>query len=75
MGLVAFFVAAAVVTTLQYLRLHDRRFLPMVAMFLLLAAGYFRGQGDPWGRAFHFAAGGAGLATLVAISPRHAAPR
>ena len=75
MGLVAFFVAAAVVTTLQYLRLRDRRFLPLVAMFLLLAAGHFRGEWDPWGRAFHFAAGAAGLATLAALSPRPAAPR
>ena len=75
MGLVAFFVASAVVTTLQYLRVRERRFLPLVAMFLLLAAGHFRGDRDRWGRFFHFAAGGAGLATLVAISPRHLAPR
>ena len=75
MGLVAFCVAAAVVATLQYLRLRDRRVLPLVAMFLLLAAAHFRGERDPWGRAFHFAAGGAGLVTLVAITPRHAAPR
>lgn len=75
MGLVAFFVAAAVVTTLQYLRLRERRVLPLVAMFLLLAAAHFRGEWDRWGRGFHFAAGAAGLLTLVAISPRHAAPR
>ena len=75
MGLVAFFVASAVVTTLQFLRLRDRRLLPLAAMFLLLAAGHFRGEWDGWGRLFHFAAGGAGLVTLVVISPRHAAPR
>jgi hypothetical protein len=73
MGLVAFFVAAAVVATLQFLRLRDRRFLPLAAMFLLLAAAHFRGEWDGWGRFFHFAAGAAGLVTLVAISPRHAA--
>jgi hypothetical protein len=75
MGLVAFFVASAVVTTLQWLRVRDRRFLPLVAMFLLLAAGHFRGEWDGWGRTFHFAAGGAGLLTLVALSPRPAAHR
>jgi hypothetical protein len=73
MGLVAFFVAAAVVTALQFLRLRDRRFLPLAAMFLLLAGAHFRGEWDRWGRVLHFAAGAAGLVTLVAISPRHVA--
>jgi hypothetical protein len=71
MGLVAFFVAATVVTLLQFLRLRDRRFLPLLALFVLLALGHFRGEWDGWGRAFHFGAGIAGLAMLVMISPRH----
>ena len=75
MGLVAFFVASAVVGALQWWRLRDRRLLPLVALFLLLAAGHFRGEWDPWGRFFHFAAGGAGLLTLVVLSPRPAAHR
>ena len=74
MGLVAFFVASAVVTTLQWVRLRDHRVLPLLAMFLLLAAAHVRGEWDGWGRFFHFAAGAAGLVTLFAISPRHAAP-
>jgi hypothetical protein len=71
MGLVGFFVAATVVTLLQYLRLRDRRLLPLLALFALLALAHFRGEGDTWGRLFHFGAGFAGLATLVMISPRH----
>lgn len=71
MGLVALFVAATVVTLLQFLRLRDRRFLPLLALFALLALGHFRGEGDGWGRVFHFGAGIAGLAVLVMISPRH----
>jgi hypothetical protein len=75
MGLVAFFVASTVVTLLQYLRLRDRRFLPLMALFALLALGHFRGEWDVWGRLFHFGAGAAGLAVLLMLSPRHAAPR
>lgn len=74
MGLVAFFVASTAVALLQFLRLRDRRFVPLMALFALLALGHFRGPSDGWGRLFHFAAGGAGLAVLVMISPRHVAP-
>jgi hypothetical protein len=70
---VAFFVASAVVTLLQFFRLRDRKLLPLVALFALLAAGAFRGIGDGWGKAFHLAAGAAGLALVVMLSPRHPA--
>jgi hypothetical protein len=75
MGLVAFFVASTVVTLLQFLRMRDRRFLPLLALFALLALGHFRGPGDAWGRLAHFGAGAAGLIVLLMLSPRHAAPR
>ena len=75
MGLVAFFVAATVVTLLQYLRLRDRRFLSLMALFALLALAHFRGEGDGWGRLFHFGAGFAGLAVLVMTSPRQVTHR
>ena len=75
MGLVAFFVAATVVTLLQYLRVRDWRFLPLLVLFALLAAAHFRGDRDGWGRLLHFGAGLAGLAAVVAMSPRHVAPR
>lgn len=75
MGLVAFFVAATVVTLLQFLRLRDRRFLPLLALFALLALAHFRGEWDGWGRAFHFGAGVAGLVLLATLSPGHAPRR
>jgi ammonia channel protein AmtB len=75
MGLVAFFVASTVVTLVQYLRLRERRFLPLLALFALLALGHFRGAWDAWGRVVHFGAGVAGLAVLVMISPRHVTRR
>ena len=76
MGLVAFFVASTAVTLLQFLRLRDRKFLPLVALFALLALGHFRGPWDAWGRLAHFGAGAAGLVALAMLSSaRHAAPR
>ena len=74
MGLVAFFVASTVVTLLQFLRLRDRRLLPLLALFALLALAHFRGEWDAWGRASHVGAGIAGLVALLMLSPRHAAP-
>jgi hypothetical protein len=74
MGLVAFFIASTVVTLLQFLRLRDRRLLPLLALFAFLALAHFRGEWDGWGRAFHFGAGIAGLAVLVTLSPRPVAP-
>ena len=71
--MVSFFVASTLVTLLQYLRLREARLLPLLAMFALLALAHSR---DDWraGRAFHLAAGAAGLALLVMLSPRHPAP-
>jgi len=65
-----FFVAATVVTLLQFLRIRERRLLPLMALFLLLALAHSRGAGDPWGRRFHLASGMAGLALLAVLSPR-----
>ena len=70
--MVGFFVAATVVTLVQFHRLHDRRLLALVALFLLLALAHSRQAGDPWGRRYHLAAGTAGLALLVLLSPRPA---
>jgi hypothetical protein len=75
MVLVAFFVAATVVTVLQYLRLRDRRLLPLAALFVSLAVAHFFGEGDRWGKLFHFGAGLSGLTLLVAMSPRHVSSR
>ena len=68
--MVGFFVAATVVTLAQYLRHHEGRILPLLALFVLLAVAHSRDTADPWGRRFHLAAGTAGLALLATLSPR-----
>lgn len=72
MSLAGFFVAATVVTLLQFIRLRDKRIVPLMALFACLAAAH--AQAD-WqvGRIFHFAAGFAGLVLLLVLSPRHRA--
>ena len=70
--MVGFFVAATVVTLVQYLRLRDRRLMALMAMFVLLAAAHSREGGDPWGGRFRLAAGTSGLVLLVLLSPRPA---
>lgn len=72
MTLLGFFVAATVVTLLQFLRVKEWRLLPLMALFACLAAAH--GQAD-WQvtRYFHFAAGFAGLVLLLVLSPRHRA--
>jgi len=68
-SLQAFYVAATVVTLVQWLRLRDKRLLPLLAMFALLSLAHFQGE---WfaSRGYHVAAGVAGLTLLVMISPR-----
>ena len=68
--MVGFFVAATAVTLIQYLRHRERRMLPLLALFVLLAAAHSRLDGDPWGGRLHLAAGTAGLALLALLSPR-----
>ena len=67
-----FFVAATIVTLVQYLRHRERRMLPLLALFVLLALAHSRPPGDPWGPRFHLSAGTAGLGLLVLLSPRPA---
>ena len=69
---VGFYVAAAVITLLQYVRVRDRRLLPLMAMFALLAAAH--DQVD-WfvARRLHFAAGACGLLLLGMLGWRRPA--
>jgi hypothetical protein len=69
------FVAAAVVSLLQYLRLREPRLLPLVALFALLAAGVTRGSWETWGRRSYYGALGAGLVLMLMLSRRAQAPR
>ena len=75
MGLViAFFVAAAVVTLLQYIRLREKRLLPLLSLFALLALAH--SLDDPYAaRWLLVAAGVAGLVLLVVLSARQPAGR
>jgi hypothetical protein len=69
---VAFYVAATVVGLFQFLRLRDRRLLPLVGWFALSAAAH--AQTD-WfvARRIHFAVGACGLLLLGVLSWRRPA--
>jgi hypothetical protein len=69
---VAFYVAATVVGLFQFLRLRDRRLLPLVSAFAFQAAAH--AQTD-WfvARRYHFAAGACGLLLLGVLSWRRPA--
>jgi len=69
--LVGLFVAATVVALLQYLRLRDRRLLPLVALFAFQAQALSREWWDVWKDIFQGAACAAGLLLLLMLSPRH----
>jgi hypothetical protein len=69
--MVGFFVAASIVSLVQWLRVKERRLLPLLALFLLLALSDSRESWDPWKRWFELLAGGAGLVLLVMLTPRH----
>lgn len=66
--MVSFFIAATVVTLLQFLRLRDRRLLPLLALFLCLALAESR---EDWyaARRFRLAAGASGLVLLYVLAP------
>ncbi len=66
----SFFIAATVVTLLQYLRLREPRLLPLLLLFLCLAVAESR---EHWyeARRFRLAAGFSGLVLLYALSPHH----
>jgi hypothetical protein len=69
---VAFYVAATVVGLYRFLRLGDRRLLPLVGVFALQAAAH--AQTD-WfvARRWHLAAGACGLLLLGVLSWRRPA--
>jgi hypothetical protein len=72
---VAFFIAATVVTLLQFVRVRERRLLPLIALFALTAAGHNLEEGSAWSRLAHMSAGASGLALVVMLTPRHTPPR
>jgi hypothetical protein len=72
--LVAFHLAAAVVTLFQLVRSRDRRLLPLALMFICLAVGLHLGEWDRLGRWFLYGAGACGLFLLLVLSPRSRTP-
>jgi hypothetical protein len=68
------FIAATVVTLLQFLRLRDRRLLLLAAMFAFQAQALAREWYDVWRDVFQSGVCAAGLGLLLAFSPRHAQP-
>jgi hypothetical protein len=68
--LVAFHLAAALVTLYQLARSRDRRLVPLALLFAFLALGFHLGEWHRFGRLFLYGAGLCGLALLLALTPR-----
>jgi hypothetical protein len=70
------FVAATVVSLLQFLRVRDRRMLLLAALFACQAQALAREWWDVWRDVYQAGVCAAGLLLLLALSPRpHPAPR
>lgn len=65
-----FYLAATVVTLLQFFRVRERRLLLLALLFGAQALAFTREWWDPMQRAFQLASGGAGLLLVVLLSPR-----
>jgi hypothetical protein len=71
---VSLWIAATVVALAQFLRLKERRLLPLLALFLFLALAHSREWWDPWQRVFEFTAAAFGLLQLFVVPPRRSQP-
>jgi len=69
--MVGLFIAATVVSLLQYLRVRDRRLLLLAAMFACQSQALSREWYDVWRDVFQAGVCAAGLWLLLALSPRH----
>jgi hypothetical protein len=65
------FVAATIVTLVQFLRVRDRRLLLLAAMFAFQSQALAREWYDVWRDVSQAGVCAAGLALLLALSPRH----
>jgi hypothetical protein len=72
--MVGAFMAATVVTLLQFVRVRDRRLLLLAAMFAFQAQALAREWTDVWRDVFQIGVCAAGLGLLLALSPRHPHP-
>jgi hypothetical protein len=62
------FVAGAVITVVQYLRLRDRRLLPLAFLLAFLAGAEGREPWEAWRLLFQIAALASGLTLLAMLS-------
>jgi uncharacterized membrane protein YjdF len=69
--IVSFFVAATVVTLLQYARVRERKLLPLLALFAFLGLAHTYEYWEAWFQRLHLLAGAAGLVLMYLVSPRH----
>jgi len=69
--MVGLFIAATVVSLLQYLRVRDRRLLVLAAMFAFQSQALAREWYDVWRDVFQAGVCAAGLVLLLALSRRH----
>jgi hypothetical protein len=67
------YIAAAVVTLVQYLRLRERRLLLLAALFAFQVQALSREWWDGWKHVYEGAVCVAGLALLLAMTLRHPA--
>jgi hypothetical protein len=70
--MVGLFIAATVVSLIQFLRVRDRRLLLLAAMFACQSQALSREWYDVWRDVFQAGVCATGLALLRALSPRHA---
>jgi hypothetical protein len=61
------FVASTVVTLMHWLRVHDRRLLPLMGMFLMMAAEQSLDWWHPWKYSFEMAAAVCGLVLMAML--------
>jgi hypothetical protein len=64
------YVGVLVVALLQYLRVRDRRLLPLLVLFALLSAANMRGLSEYWAKIWHLGAGAAGFVVVLLACPR-----
>ena len=66
----ALYASALVVAGVQFLRVRERRLLPVMALLGLLAAAHARGMPERWAKAFHIGAGLTSLVVVFVLTPR-----
>jgi hypothetical protein len=65
------YVAATVVTLLQFVRRGERRVLPLLGLFTGLTLARYLGAQSAWATGFEVASIAAGLVLLAMLTPRH----